>query len=147
MKNKLNFNRIQIFSIIGMFLMLLSFNAFYFFELNEKRFLVLINNLLITTIALILLKNSLSKIFGYFLLFILIINNFLELFSIHYYKSSFNIGMALSILNSNKQESFEMSISYWNICLIGIFFLILFSSSSLSLLSLFTRLSGLGLNE
>ncbi|MEO8720569.1 MAG: phosphoethanolamine transferase [Ginsengibacter sp.] len=66
------------------------------------------------------------------MLFIFVINNGLEIFSLCFYKSSFNVGMALSFLSSNARETFEMSTGYWFVILIaiGYYLLICFSANS-----------------
>jgi glucan phosphoethanolaminetransferase (alkaline phosphatase superfamily) len=81
----------------------------------------------------LLIKQSFTKIIGYFLLFIFVINNGLEIFSLFFYKGTFNVGMALNFLSSNAQESFEMSTSYWFAFLIAIsyYVLICFSVNSI----------------
>ena len=67
------------------------------------------------------------------MLFILVINNGLEIFSLGFYKTSFNVGMALSILGSNARESSEMSTGYWFVFLIAIccYVLICISANSI----------------
>ncbi|MEO6949694.1 MAG: phosphoethanolamine transferase [Ginsengibacter sp.] len=108
-------------------------NILYFIILHEKRKLVLINNLFLISLAILLLKPSFTKIVGYFLLFILVINNSLEIFSQYFYKSSFNVGMALSFLSSNARESFEMSSSYWFVFLIALCYYVLICISANSI--------------
>ena len=114
--------------LIPFFLLLLLIaipNIFYFSILHETRVIVLINNLLLISLAILLLKTSFTKIIGYILIFIFVINNGLEIFGLCFYKSSFNVGMALSILGSNARESYEMSISYWFVFLIAIIYFLL----------------------
>jgi glucan phosphoethanolaminetransferase (alkaline phosphatase superfamily) len=79
------------------------------------------------------LKQSFTKIIGYILLFIFVLNNGVEIFSLCFYKSPFNVGMALSFLSSNARESLEMSASYWFVFLILIFYylLLIFSANSI----------------
>ena len=100
-------------------------NIFSFLILNEKRVTVLINNLFLISLSILLLKPSFTKIIGYFLLCIFVINNGLEIFSLYFYKSSFNVGMALNLLSSNVRESFEMSRGYWLVFLIAICYYVL----------------------
>ena len=114
-------------TLIRLFLLLFLIvipNIFYYFVLHEKRAIVLINNLLLVSLSILLLKGSFTKIIGYFLLFIFVLNNGLEIFSLYFYKGSFNVGMALSVLSSNARESFEMSTGYWFVFFIAIIYFV-----------------------
>ncbi len=125
--------------LIRLFLLLLLLvipNIFYFFILHEKRAIVLINNLLLISLAILLLKLTYTKIVGYLLLFIFVINNGLEIFSVYFYKNDFNVGMALSILGSNARESYEMSAGYWFVFLIALCYYLMISISANSVKNL-----------
>ena len=127
-----HFRKETLFRFFLLLLLVVIPNIFYFFILHEKRAIVLINNLLLISLAIILLKYSFTKVIGYFLLFIFVINNGLEIFSLYYYKNVFNVGMALSVLSSNARESYELSTGYWFVILIAIFYFVLicFSTNS-----------------
>ena len=136
---QMNFERLMkkkdLLKLFLLILLIVLPNVFYFFILHEKRVTtVLINNLFLVTLSILLLKNSFTKVIGYLLLFVFVINNGLEIFSLVYYKGPFNVGMALSFLGSNSRESLEMSTSYWFVFLIAIIYysLICVSATAMS---------------
>lgn len=131
---KRHFKRETFFRLLLLLLLIIIPNIFYFLILHEKRVTtVLINNLLIISLSILLLKNSYTKIIGYILLFFFVLNNGLEIFSLCFYKTTFNVGMALSFLSSNARESFEMSSGYWFVFLfvIGYYVLICIVANSI----------------
>lgn len=97
-------------------------NIFYYILLREMRIGIAINNLLLITLSLLFLKQTVTKIPAYLLLFLFVINNGLEIFSLYFYNGSFNVGMALNFLSTNKSESLEMSRGYWFVFLIAIIY-------------------------
>ncbi|MGN6298385.1 MAG: phosphoethanolamine transferase [Ginsengibacter sp.] len=127
------YSREFLFKMAFLFFLIIVPNIFFYIFLHEKRITtVLINNLFLISLAILLLKQSHLKIIGYLLLFVFVLNNGVEIFSISYYKSTFNVGMAMSFLSSNAREGFEMASGYWlAIVLLLIYFvLICFSANS-----------------
>lgn len=134
MNDKNYFNKEALFRIFLLLFLIIIPNIFYFFILHEKRITtVLINNLFLISLSILLLKQSLTRIIGYILLFLFVINNGLEIFSLFFYKSTFNVGMALSFLSSNARESFEMATGYWFaiLLLISYYILICYAANSI----------------
>jgi len=115
-----------------LFFLIIVPNIFFFIFLHEKRITtVLINNLFLISFAILLLKQSYLKIIGYILLFLFVLNNGVEIFSISYYKSTFNVGMAMSFLSSNTREGVEMASGYWlAIVLLVIYFVLICISAN-----------------
>lgn len=112
------FKRHFLLRLFLLFFLLIIPNLLYFFILHEKRPVYLINNLLIITLSLLLLKIPFVKITGYLLILIFVLNNALEIFSLYFYKGSFNVGMAMNFLGSNAAEFTEMSSIYWYVFII-----------------------------
>src|SRR5574338_192678 len=102
MHHKKIFNKDFLIRFSILIILILIPNIFYFFIMHEKRLTtVLINNLFLISISILLLKNSFTKVLGYLFVLIFALNNSIQLFSLFYYKTTFNVGMAMSFLSSN----------------------------------------------
>jgi len=119
------FKREALIRLILLLLLIFIPNIFHFIILHEKVTSVFINNLFLVALSILFLKIPYTKIIGYFLLLVFVLNNGLEIFSMCFYKDTFNVGMALSILSSNARESFEMSSSYWFMFLIALVYYVI----------------------
>lgn len=93
------------------------------------------------TFCSILLKYKYSKLIAYILLFILSLNFLISTSCFFIYKSGFNTGMAISILDTNPEEVSSMSRMFvLPIILSLIFFLLVsFSAKSMSMLKINNR--------
>jgi glucan phosphoethanolaminetransferase (alkaline phosphatase superfamily) len=84
----------------------------------------------LVSLSLLLLKQPYLRILGFALLFVFVLNNGIEIFSLFFYKNPFNVGMALSFLSSNAHEGFEMASGYWFAILVLILYYVLICYSA-----------------